>query len=160
TEAGFASDLGAEKFFDIKCRVGGLTPSAAVIVATVRALKMHGGVAREALGKEDVAAGRRGVAHLQEHRRNGRQFRGPAVVALNPFTADTDAEVGSVMEACATLGVSARLSRVWAEGGAGGTDVARAVLDAIRAGPSKFGVLYPDELPLEKKIEMIATRLY
>jgi formate--tetrahydrofolate ligase len=160
TEAGFASDLGAEKFFDIKCRVGGLTPSAAVIVATVRALKMHGGVAREALGREDVGAVERGLANLEKHVENVRQFGVPAVVALNHFTADSDTEVKAVMDACAALGVPARISRVWADGGAGGTDVATAVLDAIAAGTSKFAVLYPDELPLEKKIEMIATRLY
>ncbi len=159
TEAGFASDLGAEKFFDIKCRVGGLTPSATVIVATVRALKMHGGVARDALGKEDVAAVERGLENLQKHVENVRQFGVPAVVALNHFTADTEAEVKTVMDACATLGVPARISRVWADGGAGGADVAKAVLEAMD-GPSKFTVLYPDELSLEKKIETIATRVY
>ncbi len=159
TEAGFASDLGAEKFFDIKCRVGGLTPSAAVIVATVRALKMHGGVARDALGKEDVAAVERGLANLEKHVENVRQFGVPAVVALNHFTADTDAEVNTVMDACARLGVPARLSRVWADGGAGGAEVAKALLDVME-GTSKFSVLYPDEAPLEKKIETIATRLY
>ena len=160
TEAGFASDLGAEKFFDIKCRFGGLTPSAAVIVATVRALKMHGGVARDALGREDVGAVQRGLANLEKHVENVRQFGVPAVVALNHFTADSDAEVKAVMDACGAMGVPARLSRVWADGGAGGTDVAKAVLDAIAAGASKFSVLYPDELPLEKKIETIATRIY
>jgi formate--tetrahydrofolate ligase len=160
TEAGFASDLGAEKFFDIKCRAGGLTPAAAVIVATVRALKMHGGVPRDALGREDVAAVKRGLANLEKHVENVRQFGVPPVVALNHFTADTVAEVNAVMDACATLGVSARLSRVWAEGGTGGAEIAKAVLDAIEAAPSKFSVLYPDELPLEKKIETIATRLY
>jgi formate--tetrahydrofolate ligase len=159
TEAGFASDLGAEKFFDIKCRVGGLTPSAAVIVATVRALKMHGGVAREALGKEDVAAVERGLDNLAKHVENVRQFGMPAVVALNHFTADTTAEVVAVMEACARMGVPARLSRVWADGGAGGTDVAKALLDVMDA-PPRFSVLYPDELSLEKKIETIATRMY
>jgi formate--tetrahydrofolate ligase len=159
TEAGFASDLGAEKFFDIKCRAGGLTPSAAVIVATVRALKMHGGVAREDLRKEDVAAVERGLANLEKHVENVRQFGVPAVVALNHFTADTDAEVKTVMDACARLGVPARISRVWADGGAGGAEVAKAVLDAME-GPSKFSVLYPEALPLEKKIETIATRVY
>jgi formate--tetrahydrofolate ligase len=159
TEAGFASDLGAEKFFDIKCRVGRLTPSAAVIVATVRALKMHGGVAREALGREDVAAVERGLANLEKHVENVRQFGVPVVVALNHFTADTDAEVQTVMDACAKLGVPARISRVWAAGAAGGTDLARTVLEAMDE-PSKFAVLYPDELPLEKKIETIATRIY
>ena len=159
TEAGFASDLGAEKFFDIKCRAGGLVPSAAVIVATVRALKMHGGVPREALGKEDVAAVERGLANLEKHVENVRQFGVPAVVALNHFTADSEAEVKTVMDACAKLGVPARLSRVWADGGAGGADVAKALLE-VMDGASKFSVLYPDELPLEKKIETIATRLY
>jgi len=160
TEAGFGSDLGAEKFFDIKCRFGGLTPSAAVIVATVRALKMHGGVARDALSKEDVGAVQRGLANLEKHVENVRQFGVPAVVALNHFTADSDAEVKTVLDACATMGVPARVSRVWAEGGAGGVDVARAVLEAVAASASKFSVLYPDELPLEKKIETIATRIY
>jgi formate--tetrahydrofolate ligase len=159
TEAGFASDLGAEKFFDIKCRVGGLIPSAAVIVATVRALKMHGGVARDALGREDVPAVQRGLANLEKHVENVRQFGVPAVVALNHFTADTDAEVRTVLDACTKLGVPAQISRVWADGGAGGTEVAKAVLD-LMDGPSKFSVLYPDEAPLDKKIETIATRLY
>ena len=159
TEAGFASDLGAEKFFDIKCRVGGLTPSAAVIVATVRALKMHGGVARDALGREDVGAVERGLANLEKHVENVRQFGVPPVVALNHFTADTDAEVKTVMDACAKLGVPARISRVWADGGAGGAEVGKALLDVME-GPSKFAVLYPNEAPLEKKIETIATRVY
>jgi formate--tetrahydrofolate ligase len=159
TEAGFASDLGAEKFFDIKCRVGGLTPSAAVIVATVRALKMHGGVPREALRTEDVAAVTRGLANLEKHVENVRAFGVPAVVALNHFTADTEAELAAVMEACGAMGVPARLSRVWADGGAGGTELAKAVLDVV-AEPSKFAVLYSDELALEKKIETIATRIY
>ena len=159
TEAGFASDLGAEKFFDIKCRVGGLTPAAAVIVATVRALKMHGGVARDALGREDVDAVKRGLANLEKHVENVRHFGVPAVVALNHFTADTEAEVKAVMDACAAMDVPARVSRVWADGGAGGVDVAQAVLDAI-AKPATFTTLYPDDLPLEKKIETIATRIY
>jgi formate--tetrahydrofolate ligase len=159
TEAGFASDLGAEKFFDIKCRAGGLVPSAAVIVATVRALKMHGGVPRDALRGEDVAAVQRGLENLKKHVENVRQFGVPAVVALNHFTADTDAEVKAVMDACAEMGVPARLSRVWADGGKGGAEVAKAVLDAMETG-SKFTVLYPDDLPLEKKIETIATRVY
>ncbi|HYE89888.1 MAG TPA: formate--tetrahydrofolate ligase, partial [Terriglobales bacterium] len=141
------------------CRAGGLTPSAAVIVATVRALKMHGGVARDALGKEDVAAVKAGLENLTKHVENVRHFGVPAVVALNHFTKDTDAEVQAVMDACAALGVPARLSRVWADGGAGGTEVAKAVLDAMN-GASKFTVLYPDELPLEKKIETVATRIY
>jgi formate--tetrahydrofolate ligase len=122
-------------------------------------LKMHGGVARDQLGKEDVGAVQRGLDNLAKHVENVRHFGVPAVVALNHFTADTDAEVKAVMDACAALGVPARLSRVWADGGAGGTEVAKALLDVMEA-PSKFSVLYPDELPLEKKIESIATKIY
>ncbi len=161
TEAGFASDLGAEKFFDIKCRAGGLTPSAAVIVATVRALKMHGGVKREDLGLENVAAVRAGLDNLAKHVENVRQFGVPPVVALNHFTKDTDAEVTVVMDACRALNVPARISRVWERGGEGGTELAQAVLEAATsAGASKFRTLYPDDMPLVKKIETIATSVY
>jgi formate--tetrahydrofolate ligase len=160
TEAGFASDLGAEKFFDIKCRAGGLTPSAAVLVATVRALKMHGGVKREDLGADNVAAVKAGLTNLEAHVENVRQFGVPVVVALNHFVADTPAEVSAVLDACKALDVQARLSRVWELGGAGGTDVAQAVLDAIGSGSSKFRHLYPDDLPLAKKMEIIATSVY
>jgi formate--tetrahydrofolate ligase len=161
TEAGFGSDLGAEKFFDIKCRAGGLTPSAAVIVATVRALKMHGGVPRTELAAENVAAVARGVENLAKHVENVRQFGVPAIVALNHFVADTDAEVRTVLDACRGMGATARLSRVWEDGGRGGTEVAQAVLDALpSAPPSKFRHLYPDDLPLVKKIEIIATAIY
>jgi formate--tetrahydrofolate ligase len=161
TEAGFASDLGAEKFFDIKCRAGGLTPSAAVIVATVRALKMHGGVKRVDLSLENVAAVRAGLDNLAKHVENVRQFGVPAVVALNHFTKDTDAEVAVVMDACRALNVPARISRVWERGGEGGTELAQAVLEAATsAGASKFRTLYPDDMPLVKKIETIATSVY
>jgi len=160
TEAGFASDLGAEKFFDIKCRTGGLVPSAAVLVATVRALKMHGGVRREDLGTEHVAAVQAGLANLQAHVENLRQFGVPVVVALNHFVTDTAAEVDAVLAACAELGVPARLSRVWELGGEGGEDVARAVLDAIDTDRDKFRPLYPEDLPLAKKIETIAQWVY
>jgi formate--tetrahydrofolate ligase len=159
TEAGFASDLGAEKFFDIKCRVGGLAPAAAVVVATVRALKMHGGVARERLGEENVAAVEAGLANLEHHVENVRRFGVPVVVALNHFTADTEAEVAAVMAACRRLGVPARLSRVWEQGGAGGTELAHAVLEGMAA-RSSFRPLYPDDLPLAKKIETVATTVY
>jgi formate--tetrahydrofolate ligase len=159
TEAGFATELGAEKFFDIKCRAGGLTPSAAVIVATVRALKMHGGVARERLAAENVAAVRAGLANLEKHVENVRRFGVPPVVALNHFSADSEAEVAAVMEACAAMGVPARLSRVWERGGDGGTELAQTVL-AVMAGGSTFRPLYPDALPLREKIETIATSLY
>jgi formate--tetrahydrofolate ligase len=161
TEAGFASDLGAEKFFDIKCRAGGLTPSAAVIVATVRALKIHGGVKKEDLGRENVAAVQAGLENLQKHVENIRQFGVPGVVALNHFTRDTDAEIDVVLSACAKMGVPARISRVWERGGAGGTDVARAVLAVMKDGDrSEFRPLYPESLPLVRKIETIATTLY
>jgi formate--tetrahydrofolate ligase len=161
TEAGFASDLGAEKFFNIKCRVGGLTPSAAVIVATVRALKMHGGVRKEDLGAENVAAVRGGLENLSKHVENVRQFGVPVVVALNHFTKDTDAEVAVVMEACKALGVPARISRVWERGGEGGTDLAQAVLDAMkRSETSGFRMLYPDAMSLSEKIETIAMKVY
>ena len=161
TEGGFASELGAEKFFDIKCRAGGLTPSAAVIVATVRALKMHGGVKKEDLGRENVAAVRAGLDNLAKHVENVRQFGVPPVVALNHFTKDTDAEVAVVMDGCKALDVPARISRVWERGGEGGIELAQAVLEATkRAGSSKFHTLYPDDMPLVKKIETIATRMY
>jgi formate--tetrahydrofolate ligase len=159
TEAGFGSDLGAEKFFDIKCRAGGLQPSAAVIVATVRALKMHGGVAKDALGAEDVAAVRRGLENLAKHVENVRTFGVAAVVALNHFTNDTAAEIEAVMEGCAALGVPVRVAQVWERGGEGGTELAGAVLEAMGTGPG-FRMLYPDELPLVAKIERIATQMY
>jgi formate--tetrahydrofolate ligase len=160
TEAGFATELGAEKFFDIKCRAGRLVPSAAVIVATVRALKMHGGVKRENLVVEDVPAVKRGVENLDAHLANVRQFGVPVVVALNHFVGDTNAEVETVLGACRDRGVPAHLSRVWEDGGAGGEDVARAVLDAIAGERGKFRPLYPDDLPLVKKIEIIAMSVY
>jgi formate--tetrahydrofolate ligase len=161
TEAGFATDLGAEKFFDIKCRAGGLTPSAAVIVTTVRALKMHGGVQKEDLGVENVAAVRAGLENLAKHVENVRQFGVPAVVALNHFTKDTEAEVAVVMAACRTLGVPASISRVWERGGEGGVDLAQAVLNAVKnGGVPRFQTLYPDAMPLARKIETIATTMY
>jgi formate--tetrahydrofolate ligase len=161
TEAGFGTDLGAEKFFDIKCRTGSLLPSAAVIVATVRALKMHGGVAKDALARENIAAVIAGFPNLAAHVENVRQFGVPAVVALNHFTGDTDGEVAAVLGQCGELGITARLSRVWELGGAGGVDVAGAVLDVLAAPePPKFRYLYPDDLALAKKMEIVVTALY
>jgi formate--tetrahydrofolate ligase len=161
TEAGFASDLGAEKFVDIKCRTSGLVPSAAVVVATVRALKMHGGVALTELPVEDVAAVRRGCDNLAKHVENVRLFGLAPVVALNHFTGDTDAEVEAVLETCRGWGIPAEVSRGWAEGGAGTMELAQTVLDVIKGGdPGGFRLLYPDDLPLERKIETIATRVY
>jgi formate--tetrahydrofolate ligase len=161
TEAGFATELGAEKFFNIKCRIGGLKPAVAVIVATVRALKMHGGVKKEDLGIPDVAALLKGMDNLSKHVDNIRQFGVPAVVALNHFSQDTDAEVAVVVEACQKLGVPARISRVWELGGDGGQELAHAVLDTMqRQGVSQFRTLYPDSMGLGRKIETIATKLY
>jgi formate--tetrahydrofolate ligase len=161
TEAGFGSELGGEKFFDIKCRAGGLVPSAAVLVASVRALKMHGGVAKDALGAENVDAVVRGLANLEAHVENLRQFGVPVVVALNHFVADTAAEVDAVLAACREIGVTTRLSRVWEQGGAGGVEVAEAVLAALGSSDgSKFRHLYPEDLPLARKMEIIATAVY
>jgi formate--tetrahydrofolate ligase len=161
TESGFATDLGAEKFVDIKARTGGLTPAAAVIVATVRALKLHGGVAPADLGREDVAAVRRGADNLAKHVENVRAFGLTPVVALNHFTGDTPAEVAAVLEVCRGWSVRAAVSRGWELGGAGTTELAQAVLDAMAgADPAAFHQLYADDLPLERKIETIVTTLY
>src|SRR6266403_2229591 len=160
TEAGFGSDLGGEKFVDIKCRTAGLVPSVAVVVATVRALKMHAGVALTELPVEDVAAVRRGCDNLAKHVENVRRFGLAPVVALNHFTGDTDAEVAAVLETCRDWDVPAEISRGWAEGGAGTTELAQTVLDTIKgADRTAFRFLYPDDLPLERKIETIATQV-
>ncbi len=161
TESGFATELGLEKFVDIKCRAGGLVPAVAVIVATVRALKLHGGVEPTALGAENVEAVRLGLDNLVKHVENVRCFGLTPVVALNHFSGDTDAEVAALLDACRRLGVRAEVSRAWAEGGAGTLGLARAVLDAIaRADRAAFRYLYPDDLPLLKKIETIARAMY
>ena len=160
TEAGFGADLGAEKFFDIKCRKAGLSPDMAVIVATVRALKFHGGVSRKDLGGENVAAVTKGMANLQRHIENIRKFGVPPIVAINHFTADTEAEVAAVMEGCKQLGVKAVLCRHWAEGGAGAVDLAEAVVAQIEKGEANFHTIYPDDMPLLKKIEAIAFQIY
>jgi formate--tetrahydrofolate ligase len=161
TEAGFASDLGAEKFIDIKCRTAGLVPSVAVVVATVRALKLHGGVALTELPVEDVAAVRRGCDNLAKHVDNVRLFGLAPVVALNHFTGDTDAEVAAVLDACQQWAVPMEVSRGWAEGGAGSTALAQVVLDVVK-GADRGAVrpLYTDDEPLTRKIETIATRVY
>jgi formate--tetrahydrofolate ligase len=161
TEAGFASDLGMEKFLDIKGRAGGLVPAAVVVVATVRALKLHGGVELAVLPRADVAAVRRGFENLAKHLENVRLFGLTPVVALNHFAGDTEAEVAAALELCRATGVAAEVSRGWAQGGAGTLDLARAVLGAIkRADRAAFRYLYPDDLPLGAKIGTIATRLY
>jgi formate--tetrahydrofolate ligase len=161
TEAGFASDLGAEKFVDIKARTGGLRPAVAVIVATVRALKLHGGVALADLAREDVAAVQRGSQNLAKHVENMRTFGLTPVVALNHFTGDTAAEVAAVLEVCRGWGVRAAVSRGWELGGAGTTGLAESVGEAIVAPePGTFHQLYPEEWPLVRKIETIVTQLY
>jgi formate--tetrahydrofolate ligase len=160
TEAGFGADLGAEKFFDIKCRKAGLKPSACVIVATVRALKMNGGVAKADLGKEDVDAVKKGVVNLLRHIENVRQFGVPAVVAINHFTADSDAEVQVIRDAVAAAGSEAIVCTHWANGGAGTEELANKVVAIVESGSSQFAPLYPADMPLWEKINTIATRIY
>ena len=160
TEAGFGADLGAEKFFNIKCRKAGFHPDAVVLVATIRALKMHGGVAKGELGKEDVEALERGLKNLGRHLRNLAQFGVPVVVAVNRFTADTDAEVDVVKKYCETFGVHAVNCTHWANGGAGATDLAAQVVELADSGAAQFRTLYSDELPLWDKAKRIATTIY
>ena len=160
TEAGFGADLGAEKFFDIKCRQAGLAPQAVVIVATVRALKMNGGVAKADLAHEDVEAVRRGAVNLVRHIENVRQYGVPAVVAINHFYTDADAEIAVISEAAAAHGCDAHVCRHWAEGGAGAEGLAHAVADLADKGGAQFAPLYDDDLPLFAKMNTIATRIY
>jgi formate--tetrahydrofolate ligase len=160
TEAGFGADLGAEKFFDIKCRKAGLKPSAAVLVATVRALKSHGGVKREDLGKEDLAAIERGMANLARHLANLKQFGVPAVVAINRFGSDTRAELELVRRKCGELGTPAVVCTHWAEGGAGIEPLAREVARLADRPDQEFHFLYPDDMPLWEKVRTIARNLY
>ncbi len=160
TEAGFGADLGAEKFLDIKCRSAGLTPSVCVIVATVRALKMHGGVAKSDLGREDVAAVGRGVVNLARHVENMQKFGLPVVVALNRFTSDTDAEIARIQEAMAALGTEAIPCTHWGDGAKGAMDLARAVQARIAAKAARFAPLYPGDLSLAEKIKRIAREIY
>ena len=162
TEAGFGADLGAEKFVDIKCRKSGLRPDAAVLVATVRALKFHGGVDVPDLGREDLGAVERGMENLARHLRNVREVYGiPCVVALNRFPTDTDTEVARVVELVDDLGVRTHPATHFADGGTGATDLAKGVLDLLEnSGPSMFSFTYPDGLPLKEKAETLAHRLY
>ncbi len=160
TEAGFGADLGAEKFIDIKCRKAGLKPDAAVVVATVRALKMHGGVARDALKEENVAALEAGFANLARHLENLRTFGVPAVVSVNRFSADTPAEHAKLKQLCAAHGVEAVIADHWASGGAGAADLARAVVALAESGKADCRFLYPDEMPLKDKIRTIAQKIY
>jgi formate--tetrahydrofolate ligase len=160
TEAGFGADLGAEKFFDIKCRKAGLRPNAAVIVATVRALKMHGGVEKADLGAENVEAVRRGAANLARHIRNVKSFGVPAVVAINQFVSDSAAELEAVGEAARDLGAEAILCSHWSDGGAGTEALARHVADLVDSGVDQFAPLYDDHMELWEKIKTVAVKIY
>ena len=160
TEAGFGADLGAEKFFDIKCRKAGLKPAAAVIVATVRAMKMNGGVAKADLGAENVEAVKKGCPNLGRHIGNVKSFGVPVVVAINHFYSDTDAEIAAVKAYVAEQGAEAILCKHWANGSAGIEELAHKVVSLAESGVSNFTPLYPDEMPLFQKVETIAKRIY
>src|SRR5437762_12991383 len=160
TEAGFGADLGAEKFLDIKCRKAGLSPDCVVLVATIRALKMHGGVKKEDLKSENLKALEAGMANLQRHVENIKKFGLPAVVSINRFSADTDAEIALVQKKCKELGVEALMADHWAMGGEGAADVARAVVKIVDSGKSKLKLLYPDDMPLLEKIRTITREIY
>src|SRR5215467_10371255 len=160
TEAGFGADLGGEKFLDIKCRKTGLAPDCAVLVATIRALKMHGGVKKEDLKTENLKALESGMANLARHVENVQKFGLVPVVSINRFSSDTEAEIELVRNGCAKLGVQALMADHWALGGAGAQDVARAVVKIADSGKSKLKVLYPDEMPLIEKIRTICKEIY
>ena len=160
TEAGFGADLGAEKFFDIKCRLGGLSPDAVAIVSTIRALKMNGGASRDSLANEDLDALGAGMENLYGHVENVAKFGVPAVVALNRFASDTAAEVGVVLDGCAERGIRAVEADPHGGGGPGCVELADAVWELAQGGEADFQPLYPDDLPLREKIETVATRIY
>jgi formate--tetrahydrofolate ligase len=160
TEAGFGADLGAEKFMDIKCRKAGIAPDCVVLVATIRALKMHGGVKKEDLKAENLKALEAGMSNLQRHIENMQKFGVQPVVSINRFSADTDAEIKLVEEKCKALGVEALVADHWALGGAGAADVARAVVKIADSGKSKLKFLYPDDMPLVEKIRTICREVY
>ena len=160
TEAGFGSDLGAEKFFDIKCRFGGLDPQAAVLVATVRALKLNGGAHKNSLQKEDLGALERGLPNLERHIENVRQFGVPAVVAVNRFTSDSDRELAMVADCATKAGARVALNEVWEKGGEGGVELAREIMSMLAAGGSCFAPIYPVEAPIRQKIDAIVQKVY
>jgi formate--tetrahydrofolate ligase len=160
TEAGFGADLGGEKFLDIKCRKAGLEPACAVLVATIRALKMHGGVKKEDLKTENLKALEAGMANLARHVENMQKFGIVPVISINRFSADSDAEIALVKAQCGKLGVEALMADHWAEGGKGAADVARAVVKIAESGKSKLKLLYSDEMPLLEKIRTIAKEIY
>ena len=156
----FGADLGGEKFLDIKCRKAGIAPDCVVLVATIRALKMHGGVKKEDLKTENLKALEAGMANLQRHVENMQKFGLVPVISINRFSADTPAEIELVKNACAKLGVEALMADHWAMGGEGAADVARAVVKVVESGRSKLKLLYPDEMPLIEKIRTIARAIY
>ncbi|MDU6855703.1 MAG: formate--tetrahydrofolate ligase [Clostridiales bacterium] len=160
TEAGFGADLGAEKFFDIKCRKAGLKPDAVVLVTTIRALKYNGGVAKEGLKEENVEALTKGITNLQKHIENVHKFGVPVIVTLNQFITDTDAEIAYVKESCEALGCDFAPATVWEHGGEGGLQLAEKVMDVLENKTSDFHYLYEDELSIEEKIRTIATEIY
>ena len=160
TEAGFGADLGAEKFFDLKCRYGKLKPDAVVIVVSVRALKSHGGVARELLSQENVEALERGFVNLEKHVENISKFGLPSIIAINNFPTDTEGELNRLYDMCSSLGVSAAQTEVWAKGGEGGLALAEKVVAVIEKGTADFRLLYPDEMKLKDKINVIAREIY
>ena len=160
TEAGFGADLGAEKFFDIKCRKAGLTPDCVVIVATVRALKYNGGVAKEDLSNENLDALKKGIVNLEKHIENIKLFGVPVVVTLNNFVSDTEAEVGFIREFCESRNCEFAVSKVWEEGGKGGIELAEKILYTLENKKSNFTLLYPDNMSLEDKLHTIATKIY
>ena len=157
TEAGFGADLGAEKFMDIKCRYANLKPDAAVIVATVRALKYNGGVAKENLSKEDVESVKKGFCNLQKHIENIKKFGVPVMVAINRFETDTPEELDTVRDLCRQNGVEAAVSDVYTQGGNGGTELVRVLLDLLDKEPTSFKPLYDVNLPIKEKIHKIVT---
>ena len=160
TEAGFGADLGAEKFFDIKCRKAGLTPDAVVLVATVRALKYNGGVAKDALANENLDALAKGFVNLEKHIENIQKYGVPVVVTLNHFVADTDAEVAYVKERCEKMGATFAVAKVWAEGGAGGKALAEKVLETLETKKSEFRFLYEDNLSIAEKVNKVCKEIY
>ena len=160
TEAGFGADLGAEKFFDIKCRKADLAPDCVVIVATVRALKYNGGVAKEDLSNENLDALKKGIVNLEKHIENIKLFGVPVVVTLNNFVSDTEAEVGFIREFCESRNCEFAVSKVWEEGGKGGIELAEKILYTLENKKSHFTLLYPDDMSLEDKLHTIATKIY
>ena len=160
TEAGFGADLGAEKFLDIKCRQAGLKPDAVVIVATVRALKMHGGLDKKDLNHEDLEALRKGIANLEKHIENIQSYGLPSVVAINAFPTDTEKELSLLKEICEAKGVKVALSEVWAKGGEGGEELAKTLLAILDKEESNYHPLYSLDLPIAEKIETIAKEIY